>query len=112
MVNHSLDTTCTNSSDARNRVGSTTSISTDISEDGVTSISDVSPSVDETSATNRVGSVSIHTNSNANIDSGSDSVVYVITGVAIAIIILGIVIALVAAVLFMKARYTLILVCD
>ena len=82
--------------DVRTRVGSTTTI----------------PLVDVTSATNTIGSVSIHTNSDAIIDSGSGPVVYVITGVVIAIIVLLIVIALVAVVLFMKARYALIMVFD
>ena len=87
----------------------------DASNDGVTSIPpDVSVSVDVTSATNIVNGPVSNRNNDASIDSESGSAVYVITGVVIAIIVLGIVIALVAAVLFMKARYsyTLIMVFD
>ena len=86
-----------------------------ISLSGVTSIpQDTSPSLDVTSAINIINGLVTNRNNDASIDSGSGSVVYVITGVAIAIIVFGILVALVAAVLFMKARYsyTLIMVFD
>ena len=97
--------------EAKNRVSSTTTIPIiDTSSDAE---DDNSLAIDVNSATNNIiQPVSFRTDSNASIDSGSGSVVYVITGVVIAIIVLGIVIALVAAVLFLKTRYTLILVCD
>ena len=67
-----------------------------------------SDSVDVTSAKDIQRPDFTH-NSDASIDNGSGPV-YVITGVVIAIIVLGIVTALVAVVLFMKARYTFIIV--
>ena len=99
--------TCTDSSNKEDDdIGMTTSLS------GVTPISqDASESIDVNSATNNIiinGPVS-NRNNNASIDSWSGSVVYIITGVVIAIIVLGILAALVTAVLFMKARYTLIM---
>ena len=101
--------TCTNSSNKEDDgIGMTTSLS------GITSISqDASESIDVNSATNNIinGPVS-NRNNNVSINSWSGSVIYIITGVVIAIIVLGILTALVAVVLFMKARYALILVCD
>ena len=100
------------SSNKENGIKTVTSLSTDASSDtehGVISTpQDASVSEDVTSATNTIGSVSIHTDSDASIDSGSGSVINVITGVIIAIIVLGILPALVVVVLFMKARYSIL----
>jgi hypothetical protein len=49
--------------------------------------------------------------SEAKIDNAPGPHVYVITGVVIAIIVLGILTALVAVVLFMKARYSYVDYC-
>ena len=61
-------------------------------------------SIDVTSTTSIINGPVSNQNNNASIDS-----IYIITGVIIAIIVLGILTALVAVVLFMKARYALIM---
>jgi hypothetical protein len=86
----------------------------DISEDDVASIPlDTPLSVDVTSTTNTgtigPGSEStLSSESDTSIDNGPGSILYVITGVIVAIIVLGILTAFVAVVLFMKARYSYI----
>ena len=70
-------------------------------EDGMTIPLDTSTFIEETSSTT-IGLASSQ-NSDFSIDNGSGPV-YAIIGVFIAIIVLGTILALVAVVLFMKAR--------
>jgi hypothetical protein len=83
-------------------------ITSTFSEDDVASTPlDTPLSVDVISTTNITDPESpLNSESEAKIDNSPGPHVYVITGVVIAIIVLGILTVLVAVVLFMKARYS------